>query len=300
VNLTGKDLGFLDGLDARLRHEVEGRSYFFGFGNRASEDTQGNYSSHEWDLHAYGYWQLGAAEKIETEKLMAYAGPYYRDMRIHTGIVSADGDIDKIDTYFPGLPGRTDGSGSLGVRGGFLYDTRDLEIVPHDGTLLDVYVELNERMRGEGPGFYPRYGVDGHHYFPIDDGIVLMVRGAFEGVSRDRSMPFYLRPALGGLGDLRAFRVGRWHDFFSAAINLDLRFHVTTFDLWGVPVELEMGPILDVGTVFNDFGSGAMDRVNFNPGLQVRLLNRPNLSMGLVGAYGRDGLEVAFGVGLPF
>lgn len=299
LNLTGDVLGFLDGADLRLTHQVEGRSYFYGFGNAASEDTQGNYSHASWDLQAYGFWQIAERATLKTQKIMVYAGPHYNDVMIHTGIVDDDGDIDKIDTYFPGLIGRADGSGYIGTRLGFRYDTRDFEFVPRAGSYVDLFFDANHRTQGSGPRFYPRYGADLRHYWGIDEDIVLLTRGSVEGVSHDTSLPFFLQPMLGGLEDLRAFDLGRYRDFTSAVVNLDLRFRVATFDLFGVPVEFEVGPILDIGTVFGGPG-GDTDHVNLNPGIQMRLLNRPNLSMGIVASAGRDGPTVAFGVGLPF
>ena len=66
----------------------------------------------------------------------------------------------------------------------------------------------------------------------------------------------------------------------------------------GFPMDLEIAPFLDFGQVFNstDFEG----EFNLNPGLSIRVLNRPNIGIVANGAIGQDGIVFTGGVSLPF
>lgn len=289
-----KDVDFVDGFEADLHHGVEGQSFFYGFGNGVDDEPAPNYKSISTDVSFLGVWNIG-----DDDDLKVIAGPIFNDTTIHTGIISSRGKITKIKTAFPGLPGARSGSGHVGVRASLVYDTRDIELVPRSGSYVEATADFNQKVRGEGGANYGRFTIDTAHYFDFDEDVSMAVRGVMEAVTRSSRMPFYLRPELGGLENLRAFDDGRWRDFYSWDINWELRIKIADIDV-GVPLEVEMGPLLDIGSVFNSFGYDMVTQVNVNPGFHVRLLNRPNVSMGLFVAYGRDGIEAHLGFGIPF
>ena len=110
-------------------------------------------------------------------------------------------------------------------------------------------------------------------------------------------VPFWELPTLGGAESLRAFGERRYYGPHSMFASLEIRVQAAHMVLLGVPVDVELAPFLDAGQVF---GAAALDgRFNWNPGLSVRLLNRPNIGLIISVADGEDGTNVTGGVSLP-
>ena len=64
-------------------------------------------------------------------------------------------------------------------------------------------------------------------------------------------------------------------------------------------IELEAAPFLDFGRVNKEF-LGRLGRTQFNPGVGIRAISRPNVVGRVDVAYGRDGGNVFVGLDYPF
>jgi outer membrane translocation and assembly module TamA len=65
------------------------------------------------------------------------------------------------------------------------------------------------------------------------------------------------------------------------------------------PLEFELAPFLDVGRVDDDLFTRLKD-TQFNPGVGLRVLSRPNVVGRIDVAYGKDGGNVFVGLDYPF
>ena len=64
--------------------------------------------------------------------------------------------------------------------------------------------------------------------------------------------------------------------------------------------ELEIAPFIDVGTVFDTFGSDTFDRWQINPGIGFRGIARPNVAARVDIGFGTEGAAVFAGLDFPF
>jgi len=114
-----------------------------------------------------------------------------------------------------------------------------------------------------------------------------------------RGVPFYERPMLGGENTLRGFGRNRFIDDNLFLINLEERIRVFEKRVFDNPLEFEVAPFLDVGRVDDDLFTRLKD-TQFNPGVGLRVLSRPNVVGRIDAAYGKDGGNVFVGLDYPF
>ena len=127
--------------------------------------------------------------------------------------------------------------------------------------------------------------------------LTLLLRNSWT-ITTDENVPFFDQATFGGDFSDRGFDNGRFYGQNSVFASMEIRLQLMHIVFMGIPMDIEMAPFLDGGQVFNS--DGFKGKFNVNPGLSVRILNRPNL--GIVGnaAIGQDGLIFTGGVTLPF
>ena len=124
------------------------------------------------------------------------------------------------------------------------------------------------------------------------------MRGALD-LKSESNIPFYMLSSLGGLNTLRAYDTQRWLGQHSVFASGEMRYTLFKIPVLGYPMDIEMGAFLDIGQVFND-SDELGDDLNVDPGITVRMINKPNVGLIFNYAFGEDGGYFTGGIGLPF
>ena len=82
--------------------------------------------------------------------------------------------------------------------------------------------------------------------------------------------------------------------------NVEHRFNLTSFQILGVKTDFELGPFVDLGTVFANWQG--VQRRTFYPvfGGSFRGVVIPSVVGSVDVGYGRDGLGTFIGINYPF
>lgn len=263
---------------------------FFGISNNTQEQGETNYTSREFLAKGTVGINLGPDFSLMfTER--------YHEVRVENGILTTllDTKAKLAGSNLPGLEGARIIGHQLAVR----YDTRDNLLTPSKGTYVTISLELSQNLQPSEPDRWGRYIIDARHLIPHASGrMVFGARLLIDGVTGDR-IPFYERPTLGGENTLRAFGLSRFIDDWAAVVNLEERIVLKEQRFFDHLVGLEIAPYLDVGRVTSNFAS-QLRRVQFNPGVGFRLVQKPNVVGRLDLAYGRDGANAFVGLDYPF
>jgi outer membrane protein insertion porin family len=94
------------------------------------------------------------------------------------------------------------------LRPALTYDTRDNRLFPKSGVYLRGSVELASPYFGTQNEFV-RYNATGHFYYPIGAGFVIKLNtsAGFVTSPREQGVPIFARFFLGGIFDVRGFRL---------------------------------------------------------------------------------------------
>ncbi len=289
---------------------------FFGFGNKASELRETNYTSRELNAKLTAGLNLAPGWAVLlTER--------YHDVRVEDGIVPSLPQTKLVFTTTPGL----EGAQIFGHGLTFLYDSRDNVLTPLKGTYVNLLGEFNRNLKPRGRNRWWRMTLDARRLVPhFSDRMVFVARLLVDGVIgqdeneftedviedeagnettirtvQKRGVPFYERPTLGGETTLRGFGRSRFISNTAILINLEERIRILQRTVFDNLIELEIAPFLDVGRVARSFTSKQLVKnVQVNPGAGVRLIARPNVVGRLDVGYGRDGVNVFVGLDYPF
>lgn len=170
-----------------------------------------------------------------------------------------------------------DGGAAVQVGGGILYDSREPEITPDRGALVEVsgrLVAMPDTVFGG-----PFASVRG--WLRVVPGVVYAVRGMGEYLGGE--VPFYELvhwggfvpiAGFGGADTLRGVPFGRWRAPGKLLLNNELRLDVLRHRLFKEELRWQLVPFADVGAVFaaGSDASSAPPAVPFHPtaGLGVR------------------------------
>ena len=200
------------------------------------------------------------------------------------------------------------------LKAGIAFDTRDFEPDPTKGIFADAVGEWSSRAFGSAFD-YLRFTVTARGYwspFPKLANIVLAVRLLYS--IQTGNVPFYMadvlamtegdQNGLGGERTLRGFRQDRFIGPVAALGNAELRWTFVHFKLLQQRFSLQIAPLIDVGTVFDNVGfqhttcTSDCWKVSGGAGLRVGW-NRSSIIMFDFGASSEDiGFYIDFG--MPF
>lgn len=286
------------GLDLTLGSTNEPRSRFFGIGSLANEDAETAYRK----INLKGILDLYT---LPIQNLRLGFGVSYNDYDVEE---SFEDIITKEDLPFlqdsdlaNGLIG-LNGSSEIGVRFNAIYDHRDQEFVPSRGFYAKMTLSrnsLSDIENAELSSSYYGLSLDMRQYFSgPSQKLVVLMRGALD-LKSEADLPFYQLSSLGGITSSRAYDRDRYLGQHSAFASAEMRYTFFTIPVLGYPMSIEMGAFLDVGEVFGN-GTSLGDELNIDPGVSMRMINKPNVGVVLNYAYGSDGGYLSGGIGLPF
>ena len=183
-----------------------------------------------------------------------------------------------------------------------IYDHRDQEFTSSRGFYTKMTVtrqSLSDVENDDLPDSYVGLNLDMRQYFSgPSQKLVVLMRGGLE-LKSESDIPFYYLSSLGGPNSVRAYDFNRYLGQHSAFASAEMRYTFFTIPVLGYPMSIEMGAFLDVGQVFGD-GVALGDELNVDPGITMRMINKPNVGLVFNYAYGNDGGYFSGGIGLPF
>ncbi|MFQ5652663.1 MAG: BamA/TamA family outer membrane protein [bacterium] len=281
------------GYEAQLDAFQDPRYRFFGLGGMTDKEDGTNYTHEEFGGILDLYW-------LPVNNFRFSVGGKIRSVDVKRGAERLAGKepftINEAGFFnVPGIQGAT----VVGERATFVYDGRNQEFTPSAGAYIKLTAEYNQVTSTPKPvSNYGRFAVDVRKYYStVDQKFTLLLRNSWMFTTSE-NIPFFDQATLGGVASLRAFDMGRFYGRHSVFGSVELRYQAMHKVIMGFSMDLELAPFLDFGQVFNstDFEG----EFNFNPGLSMRVLNRPNVGFIANGAHGQDGLVFTGGVSLPF
>ena len=277
----------------------EPRRRFYGLGAFSLEENEVAYRDEKLEgiLDVY---------TLPFQNIRLGLGVRYNDVEIGSSIseLSEEGLPFLVeDNQFSNVIG-VGGSTVVGTRFNLVYDHRDQEFSPSRGFYGKSTLEFNDITESNGIDMvdnYWRYNLDLRQYFSTaNQKLTFLIRNTWT-FNSEENIPFYELSGLGGNNTMRAYDPSRFlgkNAFFG---SMEMRYTLFEVKILGYPMAIEMAGFLDVGQVFggeNDADLG--DELNWDPGVSIRMINRPNVGLILNFANGADGLYVTGGLGLPF
>lgn len=270
---------------------------FYGFGQGSRSDQESNYALGDANLSVGGGININEAISLTaTERV--------REVSIGNGVVSS---LPQTLAAFPTAPG-IDGAMVWGQSASFVYDTRDNPLTPLEGTYAKVMGESDQNYKTDNRDQWWRSTVEAKNFLPHDDDrAVLVTHALFDFLPIDskglvrQGVPFYERPSLGGETTLRGYGDGRFVSSYAVLFNVEERYTVIERSIMGNVIEVNVAPFLDFGRVGKTFGyNGVVKNMEFNPGVGVRLLARPNIASRMDIGFAHNGATVFVGLDYPF
>lgn len=299
-NLTvGKQDRF--GYELQMDIFKDPRYRFYGLGASTRDIDKTIYSHSQFGTVLDLYWlpvdhlRIGIGGRVKSVAVNDGAEKLRGTDTFTTSEVSAGGKFANV----PGIKGAT----VFGERINLIYDLRNSEFMPTDGfygKLTAEYNQITDQVITTPVSIsnYGKFYADLRQYFStVGQELTLLFRNDWI-ITTSEYAPFFDQATIGGDFSDRAFDGGRFYGQNMVFASMEIRYQVFHMDLMGTPWTIELAPFLDAATIFNSDGFNG--RVNINPGMSMRMLNKPNV--GMVGniAWGQDGIILTGGVQLPF
>jgi len=235
-------------LDGRLRLEIrpsftrETALRFYGFGNaitipQTSTPMRDFYTRLHPQLQVMSRWQLGEGWSV-------LAGGQYLYNQ-----VSYDAD----STLAMEIPSVAPHS-VIRAQTGLAYDTRDNEVSPRSGTYDTFEFRESPQIGSAFPYAYQQYDLALRAFVPLSDRNVLAMRVVGDVMVGD--VPFYElsryddTSAIGGSNGVRGVPAYTFYGKVKLFGNLELRTHLTKFNVWGRHMQLGVATFFDAGRLW--------------------------------------------------
>lgn len=244
-------------------YEADLTRRFWGLGADSDEDDESSFVFREASLA--GTLGLGLPHNLEITLSQKIA-------RMWVG----PGRIDRLPSSglsFPNVRGINEPSYLVSSRVGFNYDSRDSKSIPTEGMLLSTGADVGRSFAG-----------DSVSYIKLDAAATLLLP-SFEkrlvtvgriGVSiiegKDRDIPFYLQPSVGGKQTNRGYGQGRFVGDGAYVANIEQRFNVVELDILETITVLQLAAFLDAGRVWDRDEGPKLNKTKTAVGVAVRMI----------------------------
>ncbi len=159
-----------------------------------------------------------------------------------------------------------DGGTATIIKGGFIYDSRDVLICPSRGFWNELYVGVAPKFLGSGRTF-TTISASIREYFPVvDDRLILTYRIAYHTLVGGR-MPFYLLPfyydskyvydGIGGVKTVRGLKRDRIQGDGYAFGNFEARWKFLKTRVFNQDLYLALSAFYDAGLVTRKYSTSA-------------------------------------------
>jgi outer membrane protein assembly factor BamA len=169
-----------------------------------------------------------------------------------------------------------------------LADYRDRPNDPHRGTAVEAHFD-HYLDRSHSQYSFRMYDVQVEHYIPFFNEkrvIALFARTQLTNTSEGNTVPFYMRPVLGGNSELRGFSQFRFNDNNYLLLSTEYR--------WEVAPALDVAAFGDAGNVFARPGLIGFRNMEYSGGVGFRFKTRDTVVLRVDFAASREGFRVWF------
>ncbi len=269
---------------------TDGSARFFGFQSESRQSNESNYADSENGVN------ILIGRDIATPLQLAF-GERYRDVAIKQGAVKSLPFIRQVFTeeQVPGINGFI----AHAQRVALIHNSLDSLTVPTVGLYGRAVFEISRESLGSAAN-YQHYEVELKGYFPVCyDRYISVVRIGYSQ-TLGNEVPFLERSILGGENTLRGYGRNRFIDNSYLLLNLEERIRLSRWRIFDVNTDVEIAPFLDIGSVMRDLSRIRSRNLEFNPGIGIRGVVRPNVVGRIDIGVGREGAAVFVGLGYPF
>ena len=269
---------------------TDGSARFFGFQSNSSTQNETNYSDQELGVGvAVGYRLV--------DHLQVVLGGRYKRVNIKRGAVTAVPFITEVFSARD-VPG-VDGFNVHAQKISLVYNTLDSIDMPTSGRYLRLSLDNSSRMLGSS-ATYQGYEAEAKWYHPRRSGRFVSVVRLAGNQTVGNQVPFLEQSILGGETSLRGYGQNRFVDKSFLLLNLEERIRLVRWEIFNVKADWELAPFLDLGTVMKTLVEAKASSFEFNPGIGLRAVVRPNIVGRIDVGVGKDGPAVFVGLGYPF
>lgn len=283
-------------MDGRLEWFVfpyvysDGSARFFGFQSDSRKENETNYADEEYGITTTIGYDI-------TPHLQIQFGERIRKVSIGQGAVTSLPFIrDRYsDFQVPGINGFTAHAQKLAI----IYNTLDSRDMPTTGIYLKASIENSAKALGSSAD-YRHYEAEVKGYYPLDNARYISVFRLVYNQSLGQSVPFLERSILGGETTLRGYGRNRFIDSSYFLCNLEERIRLFRWEIFNVNADWEVAPFVDLGSVMESLDKASVQSFEFNPGVGLRAVVRPNIVGRIDVGFGKEGPAVFVGLGYPF
>ena len=277
-------------LNSFVFYSTDGSARFYGFQSNSTSDTDTNYADQESGFNvSAGYkiakhYQVVFGERLKGVNIMrgAFSSiPFIRDRYTEQEI--------------PGITGFT----AHAQRIALVYSTLNSPTMPTYGGYSRILLENSLKGLG-GAADYRHYEVEAKGFIPLDNARYVTAFRLAYNQTLGSSVPFLERSILGGETTLRGYGRNRFIDNSYLLFNLEERIRLFRWEVFGVTADWEVAPFFDLGSVMKSLNKFKSSSFQFNPGVGIRAVVRPNLIGRLDIGWGNDGPALFVGLGYPF
>jgi outer membrane protein assembly factor BamA len=291
--VTSRDKTYLNGklaLNAFLFGFADGSARFFGFEAGSPRQMESNYTDQEIGFNISVGYDIG-------KHFQLVLGERLRDVGIHKGAVSGIPFIRDEFTVaqVPGINGFTAHAQRLSI----IYSSLDSKDMPTFGGYARATAEVSGRILGSSAD-YRHYEAEIKGYIPLDNARYISVFRLIYNQTLGNSVPFLERSILGGENTLRGYGRNRFIDNSYLLLNLEERIRLFRWKIFNVTADWEVAPFIDFGSVMKSLSQATGRNFEFNPGIGLRAVVRPNILGRIDVGFGKDGPAVFVGLGYPF
>ena len=268
----------------------DGSARFFGFEAKTPRQRESNYTDTELGFNFSAGYDIGRHFQL-------ILGERYRDVAIEPGAVTS---IPYIKNRFKehSVPG-INGFVAHAQRISLVYSTLDSISSPTFGGFAKVTVENSSKVLG-GAADYRHYEGELKGYIPLDNERYISVFRLVYNQTLGSSVPFLEQSILGGENTLRGYGRNRFIDNSYFLLNLEERIRLFRWEIFNVKADWELAPFIDFGAVMSRLDRSSGRQFEFNPGIGVRAVVRPNIIGRVDLGIGHDGPAIFVGLGYPF
>lgn len=259
---------------------------FFGIGLNSSRDDESSYTLEG----SRGFARVGYNLTNRINSYFTVGASTYQPQ--NDGVEK----IQKTKLRFaevPGIDGSTAVQSTLGIR----YDSRPLREFSTKGLLFDASFG-GARSDVAKNNLYGLIKLDGRVLWEQTS----RLNGAFRvnwQHAYGADIPFYERPSLGGSFLLRGFMLDRFVDNAAWTVDFEQRFTPLILNIQGQTIHVRLDPFLTVGQVYHH-GDEMFDRIQYAPGVGIRMFSPPNVMGRIDIAKGGPDLNIFVELGYPF
>jgi outer membrane protein assembly factor BamA len=269
---------------------TDGSARFFGFQSNSSTQNETNYSDQEMGVSLSLGYRFG-------EYTQVVLGDRYKKVNVKRGAV---GKVPFITDVFSAqdVPG-VDGYHVHAQKISLVYSTLDSTGMPTSGSYARFSVESNSKILGSS-ALFQTLEAEAKLYLPQHNKRYVTVFRFAGNQTLGNRVPFLEQSILGGETTLRGYGQNRFIDKSFLLLNVEERIRLFRWEIFNVKADWELAPFIDLGSVMPTLVEARSSSFEFNPGVGLRAVVRPNIVGRIDVGIGKDGPAVFVGLGYPF